>query len=74
MKLDNYFQVNLSTFRKYNGYRPFMYNRTIDFCDLMSKKSNILTLEKIIVDILAERSNINHSCPYNVSYLKSNSN
>lgn len=25
------FQINLSMWRKYNGYRPFMFNRTFDF-------------------------------------------
>lgn len=56
--------------RKYNGFRPFMFNRTFDFCEFMLRKTNNLSFEKIILDIAFDKSNLNHTCPYDVSSLK----
>ncbi|KAH8296973.1 hypothetical protein KR044_002328 [Drosophila immigrans] len=57
-------KINLSLWRKYNGFRPFMYNVTFDFCKLMSKTDAVLSFQKIFFDALATKSNLNHSCPY----------
>ncbi|KAH8271891.1 hypothetical protein KR044_009204, partial [Drosophila immigrans] len=60
-------KVNLSFWRKYNGYRPFMFNTTFDFCRFMAKNNDKLSFQKIFFNMLAESSNINHSCPYEVN-------
>ncbi|KAH8298564.1 hypothetical protein KR044_011696, partial [Drosophila immigrans] len=57
-------KVNLSLWRKFNGFRPFMFNVTFDFCKLMSQPNGSLSFQKIFFDSLAKNSNINHSCPY----------
>ncbi|EDV96935.1 GH16549 [Drosophila grimshawi] len=57
-------KVNLSLFRKFNGYRPFMFNQTHDFCKLMASPRNRLSFATIIIDMLASSSNLNHTCPY----------
>ncbi|XP_062136243.1 uncharacterized protein LOC133845715 isoform X1 [Drosophila sulfurigaster albostrigata] len=57
-------KVNLSLWRKFNGYRPFMFNTTYDFCRFMDSGRHTLSFEKIIMDAFVEQSNINHSCPY----------
>ncbi|KAH8359076.1 hypothetical protein KR093_004203, partial [Drosophila rubida] len=56
-------KVNLSLWRKFNGFRPFMFNVTFDLCKFLSKP-NKLSFQKIIYDALAPNSNINHTCPY----------
>jgi len=61
-------QVNVSFFRKFNGFRPFMFNATFDFCKFMSKTNNEMSFAKIIIsNFLVENSNINQSCPYEVN-------
>ncbi|XP_070135472.1 uncharacterized protein [Drosophila bipectinata] len=56
--------LNLSLFRKLNGYRPFMYNVTVDFCSYMKNRKRYPWIN-IVHSIILNYSNINHSCPYN---------
>ncbi|XP_062134592.1 uncharacterized protein LOC133844553 [Drosophila sulfurigaster albostrigata] len=51
-------------FAKFNGYRPFMFNMTFDFCKFMQKSNTELSFQKIVFDALAKQSNINHTCPF----------
>ncbi|XP_041450231.1 uncharacterized protein LOC111078351 isoform X2 [Drosophila obscura] len=56
--------VNFSLYKRFNGYRPFMYNITVDACRfLKNPKSNPVTL--FFFSSFAEFSNLNHSCPFN---------
>ncbi|XP_062127736.1 uncharacterized protein LOC133840090 [Drosophila sulfurigaster albostrigata] len=57
-------KVNLSLWRKFNGYRPFMFNTTFDFCRYMAIENHKLSFEKVVMDSFVEKSNLNHSCPY----------
>ncbi|KAH8263426.1 hypothetical protein KR044_009015, partial [Drosophila immigrans] len=57
-------KINVSFFKKYNGYRPFIYNVTLDICKYLDKKRDKLSFEKIFLDLALVNSNINHSCPY----------
>ncbi|KAH8390570.1 hypothetical protein KR215_005214 [Drosophila sulfurigaster] len=57
-------KVNLGLWRKYNGFRPFMFNTTFDFCKMVSTSKYKLSFEKVFHDAVAQNSNINHSCPY----------
>ncbi|KAH8404145.1 hypothetical protein KR215_010328, partial [Drosophila sulfurigaster] len=63
-------KVNLSLWRKFNGFRPFMFNVTFDFCKFMSKSNAALSFQKIFFDALGTQSNLNHSCPYEVCTFK----
>ncbi|XP_036672430.3 uncharacterized protein [Drosophila suzukii] len=56
--------VNLSLFRKFSGYRPFMYNVTVDFCDYMRNPKRFPWLG-VVHDTMLNSTNVNHSCPYN---------
>ncbi|XP_041450260.1 uncharacterized protein LOC121404596 [Drosophila obscura] len=57
-------KVNFSLYKRFNGYRPFMYNITVDACRfLKNPKSNPVTL--FFFSSFAEFSNFNHSCPFN---------
>ncbi|XP_054732956.1 uncharacterized protein LOC129240908 [Anastrepha obliqua] len=56
--------INLSMFKKANGYRPFLYNVSADFCAFMANRSRYPFL-KMVVAAITKDSNINHTCPYN---------
>jgi len=45
-----------------------MTNTTLDFCKFMAKTKAKLSFEKIFFDAMATKSNVNHSCPFEVSY------
>ncbi|XP_016961661.1 uncharacterized protein LOC108032360 [Drosophila biarmipes] len=57
-------KVNFGLFKRYNGYKPFLYNQTIDVCYFFNhQKSN--PVAKYLFDIIRGTTNVNHSCPYN---------
>ncbi|KAH8247708.1 hypothetical protein KR038_008793, partial [Drosophila bunnanda] len=57
------FTVNMVIWKRFNGYRPFLYNITVNGCKFLNNpKSNIIG--KFIYDTYKPYSNINHSCPY----------
>uniref|UniRef100_A0A1I8PVG5 Uncharacterized protein n=1 Tax=Stomoxys calcitrans TaxID=35570 RepID=A0A1I8PVG5_STOCA len=57
-------KINAQLFVKGNGYRPFMYNNSLDFCQFI-KKPNRYMFWKIIYGLVKPFSNVNHTCPYN---------
>ncbi|KNC27743.1 hypothetical protein FF38_03132 [Lucilia cuprina] len=54
---------NLSLFKKGNGYQPFLYNTSVDFCKF-SRNTKLYPYMKIFFDSLQNVSNLNHTCPY----------
>ncbi|KRF98624.1 uncharacterized protein Dwil_GK28190 [Drosophila willistoni] len=55
--------VNVAVLKRFNGYKPFLYNTTIDGCKcLASQKKNIL--HNFFYSFISQVSNLNHSCPY----------
>ncbi|XP_011186733.1 uncharacterized protein LOC105214790 [Zeugodacus cucurbitae] len=60
----NNVSVNLDVYKKANGYRPFMYNITTDFCSFLKNKKR-LPFAKLLMDTIEIYSNINHTCPFN---------
>ncbi|XP_017860683.1 PREDICTED: uncharacterized protein LOC108612316 [Drosophila arizonae] len=60
-------KINISLWRKFNGYRPFIFNKTFDFCNYMKNPNGKLSFEKIFLDSIFTNSNLNHSCPFDVS-------
>ncbi|XP_036327122.1 uncharacterized protein LOC118739718 [Rhagoletis pomonella] len=61
-KADNV-TVRAELFRKTNGYTPFMYNFTVDFCDFKRNPQRNPVLH-IFFRFLERNSNLNHTCPY----------
>ncbi|XP_062127645.1 uncharacterized protein LOC133840008 [Drosophila sulfurigaster albostrigata] len=55
--------ANLSIWRRYNSFQPFLHNSTIDFCKFV-KQTKKLSFERLVLDAISSRSNLNHSCPY----------
>nr|XP_017004970.2 uncharacterized protein LOC108062702 [Drosophila takahashii] len=60
----NKLRVNFALWKRYNGYKPFMYNITFDVCSFL-KNRNSNPVIKFIHDSHSNYSNINHSCPLN---------
>lgn len=59
-------KVNLSIWRKLNGYHPFLFNVTLDFCRYM-RHPNPSNVFHYFYRGFKPFSNLNHSCPYDVS-------
>ncbi|KAH8279369.1 hypothetical protein KR026_008201, partial [Drosophila bipectinata] len=56
--------VNIGFYKRMNGYKPFLYNETVDGCKFIkNQKGSPIT--KYYFDFFKNFSNINHSCPYN---------
>ncbi|TMW44749.1 hypothetical protein DOY81_010171 [Sarcophaga bullata] len=62
----NSLQANAAFYIKSSNqrYQPFLYNTTADFCKFM-RNENSYPFWKIIMKIIKQNSNINHTCPFN---------
>ncbi|XP_059221729.1 uncharacterized protein LOC106082033 [Stomoxys calcitrans] len=47
-----------------NGYRPFLYNISVDACDFMRNRKRYPVFA-IYMNAIMPFSNVNHTCPYN---------
>jgi len=56
--------------KRLNGYKPFLYNLTLDFCNYMRNPHSGNLLANFGYSIIKPYSNVNHSCPYTVSINK----
>ncbi|XP_041563591.1 uncharacterized protein LOC108141344 [Drosophila elegans] len=57
-------KVNGALYQRLNGYKPFLYNITVDACKFFkNQKSN--PIASFFYDAFKGYSNLNHSCPYN---------
>ncbi|KAH8353967.1 hypothetical protein KR067_006198, partial [Drosophila pandora] len=57
-------KVNIALYKRFNGYKPFLYNLTVDGCKFVNNpKANPVAL--FFFNLFKEVSNMNHSCPYN---------
>ncbi|XP_017057385.1 uncharacterized protein LOC108098764 [Drosophila ficusphila] len=56
-------KLQVGLYKKFSGYRPFMYNVTVDLCRFFKNpKSNPFI--DYFFSFLRPYSNINHTCPY----------
>ncbi|XP_037941293.1 uncharacterized protein LOC119674238 [Teleopsis dalmanni] len=56
-------KINYALFKRANGYKPFLYNITVDACAFMKSHNNPVTT--YIYNIIKEHTNLNRSCPLN---------
>nr|XP_017004648.1 uncharacterized protein LOC108062462 [Drosophila takahashii] len=56
-------KVNLILYKRFNGYKPFLYNVTADACKFL-KSPNSYPVQKYFYTFITSCSNLNHSCPY----------
>ncbi|EDV49669.1 uncharacterized protein LOC6552159 [Drosophila erecta] len=54
----------ISLYRRFNGYRPFLYNITVDICSFLKNRKHHPFLD-ILYDGIRNFTNVNHSCPFN---------
>ncbi|XP_037713651.1 uncharacterized protein LOC119549570 [Drosophila subpulchrella] len=57
-------KVNAALYQRLNGYKPFLYNITVDCCKFF-KNQKSSPVASFIYDSFKGFSNLNHSCPYN---------
>ncbi|XP_017014177.2 uncharacterized protein [Drosophila takahashii] len=56
-------KVNFGLYQRLNGYKPFLYNMTVDACKfLKSPQSN--PVANYFYNYFKDVSNLNHSCPF----------
>nr|XP_036675464.1 uncharacterized protein LOC108012154 [Drosophila suzukii] len=55
--------VNFALLKRYSGYKPFLYNITVDACKLL-KHPKANPIFGFFHGLFKEHSNMNHSCPY----------
>ncbi|XP_016996820.2 uncharacterized protein [Drosophila takahashii] len=53
----------LTLFRRLNGYKPFLYNVTVDNCSFMKHKKRYPYFN-LVHDAMRNFTNLNHTCPY----------
>ncbi|EDV56226.1 uncharacterized protein LOC6546610 [Drosophila erecta] len=56
-------KVNTAFYQRLNGYKPFLYNVTVDACKFL-KNQNSNPIFKFVYGVFKDASNLNHSCPY----------
>ncbi|XP_034663915.1 uncharacterized protein LOC117898546 [Drosophila subobscura] len=56
-------KVNGALFKRFSGYRPFMYNVTIDACRFL-KDTASNPVAGYLFNFFKKVSNMNHTCPY----------
>ncbi|XP_017038352.1 uncharacterized protein [Drosophila kikkawai] len=58
------FVIHVQVFKRLNGYKPFLFNFTVDACQFLKGKRNKVT--QFFYNLIAPPySNISHPCPYN---------
>ncbi|XP_022224947.2 uncharacterized protein LOC111075775 [Drosophila obscura] len=57
-------RLNLAIYQRLNGYKPFLYNVTIDACKFLANNKSS-PVARFIFNLFGPYSNINHTCPYN---------
>ncbi|KAH8294645.1 hypothetical protein KR018_000855, partial [Drosophila ironensis] len=56
-------KVTIALLKRFNGYKPFLYNVTVDACKFM-KNPKAYPINNYFYNYIASCSNMNHSCPY----------
>uniref|UniRef100_A0A1I8PLU0 MD-2-related lipid-recognition domain-containing protein n=1 Tax=Stomoxys calcitrans TaxID=35570 RepID=A0A1I8PLU0_STOCA len=60
--------INMAFYKKANGFKPFLYNYTVDICAFFANRKRYPVI-KVFTDLFLENSNLNHTCPYNNAIL-----
>ncbi|XP_037951855.1 uncharacterized protein LOC119682476 [Teleopsis dalmanni] len=54
--------IRYALLKKESGYKPFLYNISLDACEFLKSQKNPVT--KYFHSFFREHSNMNHTCPY----------
>ncbi|XP_073840100.1 uncharacterized protein isoform X1 [Musca autumnalis] len=63
--------VNVAFFKKSNGFQPYIYNRSADFCRFLKNREKYPFL-KLLANNLLHNTNINHTCPFDHDIIAEN--
>ncbi|KAH8307586.1 hypothetical protein KR044_003804, partial [Drosophila immigrans] len=55
--------------KRLNGYKPFLYNFTIEYCSYMRNPSRGNKVTTFFLSIIMPYGNVNHTCPYSGSLI-----
>ncbi|EDV90987.1 GH22192 [Drosophila grimshawi] len=58
----NHISLRYEMFQKANGYKPWLFNTTIDACRYLKKSFNPFVI--MVFNLYKEFTNFNHTCPY----------
>ncbi|KAH8245895.1 hypothetical protein KR038_010973, partial [Drosophila bunnanda] len=58
----NNFKINLTPLLRLNGYKPFLYNVTVDGCKFL-KNPKSYPVSSYLFNVFGSFTNINHTCP-----------
>ncbi|XP_026836489.1 uncharacterized protein LOC6548068 [Drosophila erecta] len=58
----NNISVHVKSMKKANGYKPFLFDFTLDACEFMRRRNH--PVAKIIWNMIRNVSTVNHTCPY----------
>ncbi|KAH8302129.1 hypothetical protein KR044_003153, partial [Drosophila immigrans] len=61
------FSVDVQLFKRANGYKPWLLTMTVNVCRFTKKSYNPAAI--LIYRQFRDFSNINHTCPYEVSFI-----
>ncbi|XP_044251872.1 uncharacterized protein [Drosophila takahashii] len=54
--------LKVKLMKKANGYKPFLFDITVDACKFMRRNNHPLL--KILLNLIKDVSTVNHTCPY----------
>ncbi|XP_033234286.1 uncharacterized protein [Drosophila pseudoobscura] len=57
------FSTKLGLYKRFSGYKPFLYNFTVNGCNFL-KRPKSFPVVSYFYEIFKDFSNMNHSCPY----------
>ncbi|XP_017123649.1 uncharacterized protein LOC108143648 [Drosophila elegans] len=58
----NNVSLGLKLMKRENGYKPFLFDFTIDACKFLRRRNNPVI--KMFYELIRDVSTLNHSCPY----------
>ncbi|XP_060651415.1 uncharacterized protein LOC132788113 [Drosophila nasuta] len=64
LKPINKFWAHVTFMKRLNGYKPFLYNYSVDLCKLIRNPKSANKVALFFFSLFSSYSNLNHSCPY----------
>ncbi|KAH8396878.1 hypothetical protein KR215_005938, partial [Drosophila sulfurigaster] len=55
--------------KRLNGYKPFLYNISFDYCRYMRNPNSGNKVETFFLSLVQPYTNVNHTCPYSEDLL-----
>ncbi|XP_034650557.1 uncharacterized protein LOC117890046 [Drosophila subobscura] len=56
-------KLNYAFYKRLSGYKPFLYNYTVDGCKFFKSRRRI-SVDNYVFGLLGTNHNLNHTCPY----------